>query len=235
MDSQSKLPHPDAPAARLLAFNDVKKKGKVKFAPAPPRVKPANDDALRANVKARAEELVGKKVVGDGECYALADHLLESAAGNSADRYGTITPDADYVWGKEVSDLSNSQPGDVLQFRDHEITIETVTVTKRTSPDGAWTEKTETKTETHTRGHHTAIISSKNADGTLTVVEQHVKDPTTGKLSHVVRRNTLYISDSHEDKPIATTVQGKIKVEKKVTINITVTGKIRAYSPELKP
>jgi hypothetical protein len=42
--------------------------------------------------------------------------------------------------------------------------------------------------------HHTAVVSSSDGAGVLTVVEQHIKDPATGGLPVVVRKNKLYVS-----------------------------------------
>ena len=232
VDTNHSLPHPRSPAARYLAQVDIEKKHNVKAKAKP---KAANADDLQAEVKATADKLVGKGVVGDGECYALADQILNQAGGHSADHYGKITDDADYVWGNPLSGLSAVQPGDILQFRDHKIDIETKTTTKTTYPDGKWTEKTDCKTETHKRGHHTAIVSAKNPDGTISVVEQHVVDPHTRKLSHIVRQNRLILSGGEDKKPSTTSMHGKVKIEQQVTITTTVSGTIMAYHPELKP
>jgi hypothetical protein len=223
------LPHPRSPVARYLAHHDIEKKHKPKAKP-----KAANADDLRAEVKACADKLIGKKVVGDGECYALADQILTQAGGHSADHYTEITDDADYVWGTALSDLRSVEPGDVLQFRDHEIDIETITTTKTTYADGNWTEKTDNKIETHKRGHHTAIVSAKNSDGTLSVVEQHVVDPNTRKLSHVVRQNRLILSGGVDKKPTTIKMHGKVRIEQTITITTTVSGTIMAFHPELK-
>ena len=65
--------------------------------------------------------------VGDGQCFALADHALSSAGARSAADFGTVTQDADYVWGTSIS-LADLQPGDIIQLRDYrydrEITTE---------------------------------------------------------------------------------------------------------------
>ena len=37
--------------------------------------------------------------IGDGECYTLANRALHNAGAHEASHYGTVTPDADYVWG----------------------------------------------------------------------------------------------------------------------------------------
>src|SRR5690242_3439860 len=37
--------------------------------------------------------------VGNGECFTLADRALTNAGARSAADFGTVAPDADYVWG----------------------------------------------------------------------------------------------------------------------------------------
>ena len=76
-----------------------------------------------------------------------------------------ITADADYRWGTPVADLKLVRPGDILQFRDHEVEITTETTTRETFVDGSWDEKTATKTRTQKRGHHTAIVSESDGPG----------------------------------------------------------------------
>jgi hypothetical protein len=101
--------------------------------------------------------------VGDGQCFALADRALSSAGAKSAADYGRITRDADYVWGSEVA-LSDLRPGDVIQFRNYRLELEIVTE----APDA-----TTTRTEEHTRPHHTAVVEEVGANGLVTVLEQN--------------------------------------------------------------
>src|SRR5436190_22770888 len=44
-----------------------------------------------------AQRKRGSKV-GNGECFTFADTALSTAGAKSAADYGTVTPDADYVW-----------------------------------------------------------------------------------------------------------------------------------------
>jgi hypothetical protein len=49
-----------------------------------------------ANVlKAIVEEKVGKKAIGDGECFALVDMALKSAGAKSAEDFGRVTRNSD--------------------------------------------------------------------------------------------------------------------------------------------
>jgi len=114
---------------------------------------------VSAQVVSFAEGKSGQRV-GDGECFALADQALKKAGAKSAADYGTITDDADYKWGKQVS-LADAKPGDIVQFRDYEVTR------REEKEDGSWKERTEK------RPHHTAIVRSVDGNGLLTVIEQN--------------------------------------------------------------
>ena len=61
------------------------------------------------------------KQVRTGECWDLADSALKQAGAKSSGDLGPMDADADYVWGDEVTDLKDVQPGDILQFRDFTI------------------------------------------------------------------------------------------------------------------
>lgn len=146
---------------------------------------------------------VGKKAVGDGECFALVDRELKKIGAKSAEDFGTVTVTADYVWGIEVS-LSDVQPGDVLQFRDHVVTVRTET------PQG-WKERT------YTRGHHTSVVVAVNGDGSVVVVEQKVK-PNPKQVS----KNTIARLPAGEETRAP---------DKSTTMTIIVTGTVKAYRP----
>jgi hypothetical protein len=114
--------------------------------------------------------------IGDGQCYAAADAALRHAGAWSADHYGTITPDADYVWGVSVNQ-SGLRAGDVIQFRNYEF------LKRVDNADGSFRE------DGGKRGHHTAIVERVDADGAVTVLEQNVEGSP-------VIRTQLYFSDS---------------------------------------
>lgn len=103
---------------------------------------------------------VGDDAVGDGECFALVDEALKAVGCKSAEDFGTVSENADYVWGNRVA-LSQVKPGDVLQFRDHYVTVKRVTG--------------------YHRDHHTAVVVAVNPDGSVAVVEQNF-DPTPKKV-----------------------------------------------------
>lgn len=101
--------------------------------------------------------------VGDGECYTLTDRALRGADARSASDYGTITPNADYVWGTEVP-FADVRPGDVIQFRSYRFVKEVVEETDS---------ETRTTEEEQERLHHTAIVASVDGNGAITVWEQN--------------------------------------------------------------
>ncbi|MPY91461.1 MAG: hypothetical protein GEU99_26575 [Luteitalea sp.] len=123
---------------------------------------------------------VGQRV-GDGECFTLADRALRSAGARSAADHGTVTPNADYVWGTRVG-LADIRPGDVIQFRNYvyerEIDI--------TNPDGSG----PTDTAVQERPHHTAIVERVEGNGAITVLEQNHPGGSP------VARNELFFSNS---------------------------------------
>jgi len=233
-------PHP---GARVLYDNKKKPEpeksgtaGEVAKA-TPVKLAGHSSDDLNQRVATEAANLVGKPVVGSGQCYDLADQVLKDAGAKSAPDYGKVTKSEkqDYQWGTKPIDPKDVKPGDVIQFRDHEITIHHVTKTTRTFPGGGKSVSTSGKDESHWRGQHTAIVLSKNADGSLNVVEQHVKDPSTDKLSETVRQNKVYTQDTVEKHaPKHRTEKGGVEVEEQTTDTITVSGTIWPYRPEEK-
>jgi hypothetical protein len=196
---------------------------------------PGTQSTLNDQVKARADALVGQPTVGNKECYDLADHALKKAGAKSAPDFGAITADADYRWGTPVADLKLVQPGDILQFRDHEVEVATETTTTEAFADGSWKTDTESKTRSSKRGHHTAIVSASDGAGVLTVVEQHVMNPATGALSTTVRKNTLHtVPSSKTETKKSTRLDGKkrpVQVEVVTTVTVSVKGTIWAYRP----
>lgn len=143
--------------------------------------------------------------VGDGQCFALVDRALGGAHAKSAKDYGTITPDADYVWGTTVS-LADLQPGDVIQFRDY--SYDRVVVTD---------DDQGTKTVEHAEGrpHHTAIVETVDGHGAVTVLEQNSPDGSA------VRHTQLFFT-------AGTTTSGNR------TTTITVEGTFWFYRPDAR-
>jgi hypothetical protein len=103
--------------------------------------------------------------VGSGECFDLADQALRNAGANSAADLGPTGDDADYVWGDSIQ-LKDAMGGDILQFRDHEVT--TTVVTESTFADG--TVEDDTEVMTVDREHHTAIVDANLGGGRYRVI-----------------------------------------------------------------
>ena len=118
--------------------------------------------------------------VGDGECFALADRALSGAGARSAADFGSISPDADYVWGTPVA-LADLQPGDVIQFRGYRYDRDIDT----NNPDGSGS----TQSDFQERPHHTGIVETVIGGGTVTVLEQNAP------RGSAVRRSTLFFTD----------------------------------------
>jgi len=199
------------------------------------RVADAGDD-LNLEVRNDAAHLVGKPVVGDGECYDLADQVLRNSGAKSAPDFGKVTKskDQDYKWGTPVADLKDVKPGDILQFRNHEIKINTVKKTTKTFPGGGSSVTKEENTVPLERGQHTAVVLSNDGDGTMQVAEQHVLDHQTGKLSTTVRENTLYTRDFPGTTTTRSRQEGNVMIREETTVTIRVTGTIQAYRPQPK-
>lgn len=130
--------------------------------------------------------------VGNGECFTLVDRALRSADARSAADYGTITPEADYVWGTSVT-LADLRPGDVIQFRNYRYRREVVTESS--------SEVTTTEDEQE-RPHHTAIVQSLDGNGAVTVWEQNSPDG-----SPVRRAQLFFTSGSTTSGNTTTTVR----------------------------
>jgi hypothetical protein len=114
--------------------------------------------------------------VGDGQCFALADRALRGAGARSADFYGQITADADYVWGTSINQ-SQVQSGDIIQFRNYQY------LKRVDNADGSFRE------DGGGRPHHTAIVERVDGGGAITVLEQNFEGSP-------VRRSQLYFSSS---------------------------------------
>lgn len=164
--------------------------------------KPKARPPIPESVVSFATQNTGQRV-GDGECFALADLALRSAGAKSAANYGTIVPDADYVWGTEVS-LAGLKPGDIIQFRDYRYRKVVV------KEDAKGVDEKESAEE---RPHHTAIVERAGADGVVTVLEQN------SPQGSAVHRTTLYFKDSENESGGQKTT-------------VTVTGTFWFYRPQ---
>jgi hypothetical protein len=179
----------------------------------------ADPEDLNAKLKAAATSMVGKDAVESKfgiDCFGLVDVLLRSVDANSAHDYRKevpITATAHYKWGDGIF-LDSIEPGDILQFKKHVVTITTVTSTPK---------ETRTDTRTLSRPHHTAIVLDVQKDGEkisgVTVVEQNV-------APHPRKVTRSFIPKLDE---------GQItKTEGNKKITIKVTGLVSAYRPVAK-
>ena len=80
---------------------------------------------LNAKVLQWASAQVGKQI-GAGECWDLANSALGQAGAGTSSDFGPMGADDDYIWGDEVA-LKDALPGDILQYRDYEMTTTTTT------------------------------------------------------------------------------------------------------------
>lgn len=139
------------------------------------------------------------------ECTSLVEAALDFA---NAKSFGDFSQPAseDYIWGTQIPNLDDLQPGDILQLRDYTSEIRT------NSDDGGW------RTNTLGRRHHSAIVTKIVQKGvTVEVLEQNV-DPDHRKIFS----NTIYLKNTvfHATKSSVT--------------HVTVDGKIWAYHPQAK-
>ena len=124
----------------------------------------SSSTSMADQIVAFARHRMGQRL-GDGECFALANQALRNAGAKSAGDFGTVVPDADYVWGASIN-LGSLQPGDVIQLRDYRYDREVET----TKPDGSKSIVTDFKE----CPHHTAIVERVGGHGAVTVLEQNM-------------------------------------------------------------
>ncbi len=123
---------------------------------------------VSASILTYCTQRIGRKE-GDGECWTLAENAVVSSGGQSSrDQTPNFGPNSNYVWGTSTQ-LSNLAGGNILQFRNYSWT-RTITV-KVIFEDGSWSENTSTQSQT--RPHHTAIVSSAGSSGNVEVIEQN--------------------------------------------------------------
>jgi hypothetical protein len=171
---------------------------------------------------------VGKSV-GAGECWDLAESALsKSGAGGSSDFGGPTDSDGDYVWGDEV-DLKDVLPGDVLQYRDYEMTK--TTTTTATFADGSSSDDTVYVAVGHP--HHTAIVSKNPGAGALTVLEQNDMGHHERVKSSTIRWKDAPTKETSSRKSMKRPDNGKMEMATvTVTVDVSVTGSITAYRPK---
>jgi hypothetical protein len=184
---------------------------------------------LNQKVVVWAQGKLGKKV-GKGECWDLGEEALKQAGASTSTDLGSVGPDDDYVWGDEIDDVKDVQAGDIIQFRDYEVT--TSTEVEYTFSDG--TSVDDTSDETEERPHHTAIVNGKvDANGVVKTLEQNVKP--SGK---VVQNKKLFTRDvdpvvtKTTEKRLNPTTNKVETVQVTKTVTVTTSGTMTAYRPK---
>jgi hypothetical protein len=174
---------------------------------------------------------LGQKI-GHGKCWDLGENALKQAGASTSNDLGPVGDDTDYVWGDPISDLSQIEPGDILQIRDHLVTTD-IKIEYRFQ-DGSTVVETDERTAK--RGHHTAIVNGKlDANGGVKTLEQHVKP-----RGDVVQDMYLYTRDvpAVTTKTIGQYKHPRTKQLERVsitkTVTVTVTGTIWPYHPKAK-
>ena len=153
----------------------------------------AGSASLGDQVVSFARDRIGRST-GSGECFDLVDQALRNAGAKSAADFGTVTANADYVWGSPVSS-SDARPGDIIQFRNYRYdrTIKT---------------DSGTDTDFQERPHHTAIVERIDGDGAITVLEQNVPQGSAGQRTQLFFSN---ISTNAGGRRTTVRVQGRAR------------------------
>jgi hypothetical protein len=204
---------------------------------------------LDKEVLEKAKDLVGKPTVRTTtpkgqhpECFDMLDQIYRELDAQHPDE---LTPPGskprentkgDYVWGESIS-LSEVNPGDVLQLRDHKIEIVVDVSTREKYKNGTEIDDGDPRAgidrRTFKRGHHTAVVLEVHGNGKFVIAEQHIIDPATGKMTTIVRKNDLqttsrtFTTVKEEEKNHPKHGQGTVTITTKTTI--TVSGKIFPY------
>lgn len=166
MGSHAPTVHHRAPVARplhrgTLSQNSPAAPGTTGLAQAVP---PPSQAVLGQRVLNFARNRIGHKV-GDGECFALADQALRAAGAATAENFGQVRPNTNYVWSSQTVTAGAARPGDIVQLRNFSIRQDVA------RPDGSSSWQTES------RPHHTGIVVSSRTEGGivfLTILEQNV-------------------------------------------------------------
>ncbi len=150
-------------------------------------------DSIQSKVVSFSKSKVGQKV-GTGECFDLADQALKHAGAKSAEDYGKVTANADYVWGSKVA-VEKALAGDVIQFRNYKSDV-----TKEKAVSLVFSGGEEITYYQNLPGaaiigydHHTSVASTAIVRGSLTVLEQNVDRTGNGTKEKIVRARELYL------------------------------------------
>jgi hypothetical protein len=194
---------------------------------------PQGQESLTTNQKVVvwARGNLGKKI-GRGLCWDLGEQALKQAGAKTSNDLGPVGDDTDYIWGDPIDDVKDVQPGDILQIRNHLVTITTKSEYVFQDKSTA-THNDETYAK---RGHHTAIVNGMLDDnGAVRTLEQHVRPGgdiiqnmrlyTRDVPAVVTKTSERHTNPSTKKLEMATVTR---------TVTITVTGTIWAYRPKPK-
>ncbi len=184
---------------------------------------------LNQKVVVWASGQVGKQI-GAGECWDLANSALLQAGAKTSSDLGPTGDDDDYVWGTVV-DPKDALPGDVIQYRDWEMT--TTTRTEVTfSDDSGWF---DAPTSTVGHAHHTSIVTTNPGNGALTVLEQNHLGNHERVRNSTIRWKDAPSKISTSKKLMKRKDNGKTEIATiTVTEDVTVTGTLTIYRPVAK-
>lgn len=161
-------------------------------------------------------------MVGTGECFDLADQAIKDQGAKSADAYGEIKPDADYVWGTEIQ-VAAASPGDILQYKDYVCTItldHSYTIDFGDGGGVDWGAIDES--QSYKRPHHTAIVASGVKDSQISVIEQNVE-----RGGGATKEKKVDMGSNYTTSPADVTTTA----DEQVTINPTWAQKAKGKSP----
>jgi len=149
--------------------------------------------SLGEQVVTFARDRIGRST-GSGECFDLVDQALRNAGAKTAADFGTVTPNADYVWGNPVS-LAEARPGDIIQFRNYRY-------------DRTMKTDSSTDTDFQERPHHTAIVERIDGDGAITVLEQNVPEGSAGQRTQLFFSN---VNTNTSGRRTTISVHGRVR------------------------
>jgi hypothetical protein len=181
---------------------------------------------LNAKVIQWASAQLGKQI-GAGECWDLANSALDQAGAGTSSDFGPMGADDDYIWGDEVA-LKDALPGDILQYRDYEMTT-TTTTDVTFADDSGWT---DSPYATVGHSHHTSVLSKNPGTGAVTVLEQNHLGNKEAVRSSTIRWKGSSTSTTTR-KPMKRQDNGKTESALVVvTVEVTVSGTLKAYRPK---
>ena len=184
---------------------------------------------LNQKVVVWASGQVGKQI-GAGECWDLANSALKQAGAQSSADLGPTGPDDDYVWGTLV-DPKDALPGDVIQYRDWEMTTTTTTDVSFSDDYGWW----DAPATTVGHAHHTSIVTTNPGNGVLTVLEQNHRGNKEKVRNGSIRWKDAVPTTSISKKLMKRRDNGKTEIATiTVKVEVTVTGTLTIYRPVAK-